>query len=133
MTKKKLKTEFEPRNGYTQEDWDEVEAASTEATPEELAQARPFAEVFPELAAKMRQAASLAQEKAQPIPDDLRAKYAEELAPRKRGRPATGKAREQISIRLDPEVIEGFKASGPGWQGRMNDALRRELGLGEAS
>ena len=28
-----------------------------------------------------------------------------------------------VSIRLDPLVIEHFKALGPGWQGRINDAL----------
>ena len=47
---------FDPRHaakhGYTREDWDAVD--SPELTDEELAQARPFVEVFPELAEKMR-------------------------------------------------------------------------------
>ncbi|MCQ0970676.1 BrnA antitoxin family protein [Paracoccus sp. TK19116] len=32
-------------------------------------------------------------------------------------------------MRLDPEVIDRFKADGPGWQSRMNDALRKAAGL----
>ena len=31
----------------------------------------------------------------------------------------------QISIRLDKDVVEKFKATGPGWQTRINAALRR--------
>jgi uncharacterized protein (DUF4415 family) len=30
-----------------------------------------------------------------------------------------------VSLRLDPDVIEHFRAAGPGWQGRINDALRK--------
>jgi uncharacterized protein (DUF4415 family) len=30
-----------------------------------------------------------------------------------------------VSIRLSPEVISHFKAKGPGWQSRIDDALRR--------
>ncbi len=40
------------------------------------------------------------------------------------GRPA-GSDKLQISIRLDKDVVEKFKASGPGWQTRINAALRR--------
>lgn len=29
-----------------------------------------------------------------------------------------------VSIRLDPDVVAKFKATGPGWQGRINDALK---------
>lgn len=39
--------------GYSKADWDEV-SDSPEATSEELTEAKPFAEVFPELAEKMR-------------------------------------------------------------------------------
>ncbi|WP_439953178.1 BrnA antitoxin family protein [Escherichia coli] len=28
-----------------------------------------------------------------------------------------------MSLRLDPDVIETFKATGPGWQTRMNEVL----------
>jgi uncharacterized protein (DUF4415 family) len=30
-----------------------------------------------------------------------------------------------ISIRLDRAAVEKFKASGPGWQTRINEALKR--------
>ena len=41
----------------------------------------------------------------------------------KRGRPKADKVLTRITIRLAPEVVEQFKASGPGWQTRMNAAL----------
>ena len=40
------------------------------------------------------------------------------------GRPP-GSDKLQISIRLDKDVVEKFKATGPGWQTRINAALRR--------
>ena len=43
---------FKPDRGYTREDWDAVD--SPPLTPEQLAQAKPFAEMFPELAETMR-------------------------------------------------------------------------------
>lgn len=48
----------------------------------------------------------------------------------RRGRPKADKAKELTSLRLDPEVLAHFKAGGPGWQTRINDALRRAAGLG---
>ena len=43
-----------------------------------------------------------------------------------RGRPALGnKAKRLISFRLDPSIIGAFKATGAGWQGRINDALAK--------
>jgi uncharacterized protein (DUF4415 family) len=30
-----------------------------------------------------------------------------------------------VSIRLSPEVVEHFKAGGPGWQRRIDEALKR--------
>lgn len=39
---------FKPGQGYTRQDWDDVQ--SPELTDEQLAEMRPFAEVFPELA-----------------------------------------------------------------------------------
>ena len=32
-----------------------------------------------------------------------------------------------VSIRLSPEVVEYFKASGKGWQGRIDEALREYM------
>jgi len=39
------------------------------------------------------------------------------------GRPKSGIVRERISICLEPAVLAEFRASGPGWQTRMNAAL----------
>ncbi|AEG51858.1 BrnA antitoxin family protein [Sinorhizobium meliloti] len=76
-----------------------------EATDEQLAKAKPFAEAFPDLAESIKRA---------------------------RGRPAVENPRQQISIRLDPDVIEHYKATGKGWQSRMNDDLRKAAGLKKA-
>ena len=49
----------------------------------------------------------------------------------KRGRPVgwtKPNAKKAITLRLDPDVIEGWRPSGPGWQSRMNAALREALG-----
>ena len=43
---------------------------------------------------------------------------------KKRGRPFSAFTKKQIAIRLDPEVIEAFQKEGPGWQTRMNNALK---------
>ena len=48
---------------------------------------------------------------------------------RGRGRPATGNAKEQISVRLDQDVLAKLRASGPGWQSKVNALLRTGLGL----
>jgi uncharacterized protein (DUF4415 family) len=48
-------------------------------------------------------------------------------AARKRGRPAGSGRKEQVAIRLDHDVLAAFRASGPGWQTRMNDALKEWL------
>jgi uncharacterized protein (DUF4415 family) len=44
---------------------------------------------------------------------------------RPRGRPKTGNARVAISLRLPPETLERWKATGPGWQTRMAEKLKR--------
>ncbi|GEP09621.1 hypothetical protein MGN01_14660 [Methylobacterium gnaphalii] len=38
-------------------------------------------------------------------------------------------AREQVSLRIDRDVLEHFQADGPGWQDRLNAALREAAGL----
>ena len=47
----------------------------------------------------------------------------EEVAHRRAGRPAGSGNKEQVSIRLDRNVLAAFRATGKGWQIRMNDAL----------
>jgi uncharacterized protein (DUF4415 family) len=34
-----------------------------------------------------------------------------------------------VSLRLDPDVIDHFRARGPGWQARINTTLRKAVGL----
>lgn len=46
-----------------------------------------------------------------------------ELIGRKRGRPVAGEAKTAISLRVPDSVLAAFKATGPGWQKRMTDAL----------
>ena len=46
----------------------------------------------------------------------------------RRGRPP-GSAKTQVSLRLDQDVIAAFRAQGPGWQSRMNEALRKAAGV----
>jgi uncharacterized protein (DUF4415 family) len=43
--------------------------------------------------------------------------------------PARDDGKQPVTIRLDAEIIRFFKASGPGWQTRINSILRREAGL----
>ncbi|MFT4249090.1 MAG: BrnA antitoxin family protein [Pseudomonas sp.] len=40
------------------------------------------------------------------------------------GRPKAATTKQSVTVRYDPEIIAAFKARGPGWQSRMNDALR---------
>ncbi|WEX11307.1 BrnA antitoxin family protein [Chelativorans sp. AA-79] len=47
----------------------------------------------------------------------------------RRGRPPSENPKKAISLRVDAEVLERFKATGPGWQRRMNAALRKAVGL----
>lgn len=83
------------KSDYTRTDMGAV-SDTPELTAADIAEARPFAEAFPELAAKMR-----------------------------RGRPAKIDRKVSTTIRLSPEVIAHFKAEGKGWQSRIDDALRK--------
>jgi len=69
-----------------------------EATDEQLAQARPFAEAFPDLAASIR---------------------------RSRGRPKLDAPKQAVTLRLAPETLARFKAKGADWRARMSDILDR--------
>ena len=50
-------------------------------------------------------------------------------APVQRGHPKAAVTKVSTTIRLDPDVLEAFKAAGPGWQSRVNAALRKAAGL----
>jgi len=53
------------------------------------------------------------------LPESLQAK----LARRPRG-PQKAPVKERITIRLSPEVLEPFRATGDGWQARLDAALK---------
>ena len=52
-----------------------------------------------------------------------------ERAARRRG-PQTAPPKERITIRLDADIAAHFRASGPGWQTRLNDVLRQAIARG---
>ncbi|NLC34890.1 MAG: BrnA antitoxin family protein [Alcaligenaceae bacterium] len=43
------------------------------------------------------------------------------------GRPRLSTPKVAVTIRYDADIIKAFKAGGPGWQTRMNDALHSWL------
>lgn len=49
----------------------------------------------------------------------------------RRGRPKSDAPKQATSLRLDPDVLEHYRATGPGWQSRINQALRKAAGLGK--
>jgi uncharacterized protein (DUF4415 family) len=57
--------------------------------------------------------------------EELKAAVEADLA-RRRGRPI-GSDKTQIALRIDNDVLTAFKATGKGWQTRMNEALREWL------
>ena len=36
--------------------------------------------------------------------------------------------KEQVTLRIDQDLLEHFQSGGPGWQDRINDALRKAAG-----
>ena len=80
------------------------DAENPEWTEERFARARPAREVLPPVLF-----ATLTKRK-----------------PGERG-PQKAPTKQLVSLRLDREVIEHFKAQGPGWQTRMNDTLRTAI------
>jgi uncharacterized protein (DUF4415 family) len=47
----------------------------------------------------------------------------------RRGRPKSANPKEAVNLRLDADVVEHFRKTGPGWQTRINEALRKVAGL----
>lgn len=45
-----------------------------------------------------------------------------------RGRPRIANPKIPVTLRVDADVLERFKATGKGWQSRMNEALRKAVG-----
>ena len=48
-----------------------------------------------------------------------------------RGRPALARPKAALTMRVDADVLDALKASGPGWQTRIN-ALLRDFAFGTA-
>jgi uncharacterized protein (DUF4415 family) len=42
--------------------------------------------------------------------------------------PSIPGAKEQVTLRLDRDVLDYFQADGPGWQERISAALRKAVG-----
>jgi len=85
---------------YTPEDMREV-SDNPAWTRNDFAKARRFDEILPDLARAIR-------------------RRGKQKAPTK----------QAVSIRLDADVLKAYKATGAGWQSRINDDLRRMKKLG---
>ena len=46
---------------------------------------------------------------------------------RLRGRPKLDAPKEAVSLRIDRDVLAYFRGTGAGWQGRLNEALRKAM------
>jgi len=57
-------------------------------------------------------------------PDTYEPSAAEFKQMRRPGRPIGSGIKTQITLRLDTAIVEKFKATGDGWQTRINDVLR---------
>ena len=84
------------KKGYSAKDLREV-SDNPEWTRKDLAKARPFSEALPDLAASIRKG---------------------------RG-PNKAPTKKLVSLRLSGQVLEAYKAKGPGWQSRIDEDLRR--------
>ena len=86
----------------SQADWDDVDVP--EITDEEWARARPFKEVFPELYESWK---------------------------RGPGRPKADAPKVHVGFRLAADVVSGIKATGRGYNARVEKVLREALAAGK--
>jgi uncharacterized protein (DUF4415 family) len=63
---------------------------------------------------------------AESDPDNLPNRFPKTM---RMGRPPAALTKESVTIRLDRDVVAHFKASGDGWQTRINEALRKVAAL----
>ena len=47
----------------------------------------------------------------------------------RKGRPPSANPKRQVTVRLDADLIDHFRKDGPGWQTRINAAVRKGAGL----
>lgn len=78
-----------------------IDDDNPEWTAEDFSKARPASEVLPEIFPNVVADAML-----------------------KRGRPRKEITKTPINIRLSPDVVEAFRATGRGWQTRVDEALK---------
>lgn len=78
--------------------------------------------------------AALADPDARPLDEELLARMrpataadVADIKRRLRGRPRVQTPKHLVSLRLDPDVVARFRATGPGWQSRINKVLREHL------
>lgn len=82
-----------------------IDKENPEWTEDDFQHARPASEVLPELFGPQAAAEML----------------------KSRGRPKAAETKTHVNIRLDADVVQAFKATGRGWQTRINNALREWL------
>lgn len=100
MSKCKIRDLTEAEDAAIQRGID-ADPDTVEITEEMMARMRPASEAKPEIVAAYR---------------------------RTRG-PQKAPTKRLVSLRLDQEVLERFRARGPGWQRLINEALRKVVGL----
>jgi uncharacterized protein (DUF4415 family) len=88
------------KKNYTARDMRAV-SDNPQWTKADFAKPKPFSEALPELAASIRKG---------------------------RG-PNKAPTKKLVSLRLSPDVLDHFKAKGPGWQSKIDDALRKAARL----
>ena len=88
-------------DAISQEDWDAVD--SPELTDDQLAAMRPAGDVLPD------------------VVEAFRKTRGQQKAPTK----------QQVTLRLDQDVVQHFKQDGAGWQTRINAALRTMITVDE--
>jgi uncharacterized protein (DUF4415 family) len=75
--------------------------------------------------------ADLAQEPYDPNDNAAVAAYwAQATIKRSRGRPTVAVKRPTLNMRVDADVLDAFKATGTGWQTRINALLREAVASG---
>lgn len=80
-----------------------IDDDAPEWSDDDFTRARPASEVLPEIYGKTA---------------------ADEMLKPKRGRPPAAARKVQLNLRIDPDIVESFRQTGPGWQTRMNQALK---------
>ena len=49
------------------------------------------------------------------------------VPPRPIGRPKSDRTKVPVTMRLDPDILDAYKATGPGWQTRMGEVLAQAI------